>query len=437
MTDQPPGLSFPRDFLWGTATAAHQVEGNNTNSDWWDWEAAGRVLGGQRSGLACDHYRRFEQDFALLEALDQNAHRLSVEWARIEPRPGEFDRAELAHYRAVLESLRKHGIEPVVTLHHFTNPRWLSARGGWANPEVVARFERYVDRVVEALGDLVRYWVTLNEPNIYALYGYIFGTWPPGIRSLPAAFRVLAHMVRAHGRAYHAIHRRAPDARVGIAHHWHPFDPYRERRLDRWTARLRHEVFNRAFARAVQTGVLRFPLGRGEPAPEARDSQDFFGLNYYSRDVVRFSWRHPHLLFGVDEPVEAPRTAFGWEIYPEGLTRSLLEVAAFGKPVLVTENGVSDRNDELRPAYLVSHLRALHRAMEQGAPVIGYLHWSALDNFEWLEGFTQRFGLIAVDFRTQERRVKPSGELYAAICRTGTVPTEPAVAAGPSTPRQR
>lgn len=429
--------AFPQDFLWGSATAAHQVEGNNDRSDWWDWELAGRCVGGQRSGLACDHYRRFRDDFALLRQLHQNAHRLSVEWARIEPRPGEFDREQLDHYRAVLETLRKLGIEPVVTLHHFTNPRWLRARAGWASPEVVGLFERYVDRVVEALGDLVRYWVTINEPNVYASQGYVLGVWPPGVRNPLAAFRVLNHMVRAHGRAYQVIHRRHPDARVGVAHHLRPVETLRSRRLDRWVAGVRDAVFNRAFARALVDGVVRFPIGRGQVVPEARDSQDFFGLNYYTRDVVTFSIRHPHKLFGHEVPPDGPVTGFGWEIHPAGFERVVVEAASYGKPVLVTENGVSDREDELRPGYLVSHLLALARAMECGASVLGYLHWSSLDNFEWLEGFTQRFGLIAVDFRTQARRVKPSGDLYAEICRTGQITTAQARRAGiePASPR--
>lgn len=165
--------AFPRGFLWGSATAAHQVEGNNTNADWWDWEQAGHCKDGQRSGDACDQYHRFRDDFALLRQLHQNAHRLSMEWARIEPHPGQFDHEELEHYRTVLGTLHDFGLEPVVTLHHFTNPRWLASIGGWANPEVVPFFERYVTRVVEALGDLAHYWVTINEPNFFATAAYL------------------------------------------------------------------------------------------------------------------------------------------------------------------------------------------------------------------------------------------------------------------------
>jgi beta-glucosidase len=426
--------SFPSDFLWGTATAPHQVEGNNTDADWWDWEQAGRCRGGQRSGLACDQYRRFREDFALLAQLNQRAHRLGVEWARVEPRPGDFEPAELAHYRTVLATLRQLGIEPVVTLHHFTNPRWLARAGGWDSPAVVGLFERYTARVVDELSDLVRYWVTINEPNVFASYGYALGLWPPGRRDPLAAFRVVANMVRAHGHAYQAIHRRRPDALVGVAHHWRPFEPLRSRSPDRLAAALRNALFNRAFPRALTDGVLRFPLGRGQSVPEARGSQDFFGLNYYTRERVSFALARPHELFGREVRPVVARDTTGSELHPAGFERALRDVAGYGRPVLVTENGVADRDDELRPAFLVDHLLALHRAMRAGVPVIGYLHWSSVDNFEWLDGFDQRFGLIRVDFRTQERSPKPSARLYAEICRTGTI-TREQVRALPAAPR--
>jgi len=416
--------TFPRDFLWGSATAAHQVEGNNRNSDWWDWEQAGRCKNAQRSGDACDQYHRFRDDFALLKELHQNAHRLSIEWARIEPRPAEFDRAELDHYRAVLTALRDLGIEPVVTLHHFTIPRWLAQRGGWANPDVVRLFTRYVTKVVEELGDLVRYWVTINEPNFFAAAAYLQSQFPPGQSNPVTLMRVVANLVRAHGHAYHAIHLLYPEARVGVAHHWRLFDPYHPKRLDRWVAGLRHELFNRAFPRMLVDGVLRFPFGFGQIVPEARDSQDFLGINYYTREFDRFSIERPFDLFAREVVTTATRDACGAEIYPEGFERTLREAAQFGKPILVTENGVADQADELRPAFLVSHLLALHHAMQAGVPVIGYLHWTSLDNFEWNEGYNLRFGLIAVDFATLERRIKPSGHLYAEICRTGSITAE-------------
>jgi beta-glucosidase len=414
---------FPDDFLWGTATSAHQVEGGNDNNDWWDWEhVAGHIKDGSRSGLACDHYRRYPDDFKLLASLGQNAHRLSIEWSRVEPQPGQFDPEALAHYRHVLETLRGLGLEPVVTLHHFTNPRWLARQGGWTVPETVEAFVRYVERCVDAYGDLVRYWTPINEPAVYAYRGFVEGDWPPGRRSPMLAYTVLGRMLLAHARAYHVIHRANAASRVGLAHHIRLFDASRQgHRGDRWAARLRDFIFNRLALLALRDGRLYPPLGSGRRVPRLRGTLDFLGVNYYTRERVVFDPRRPQLLFGREVFLKAPRSLMGWEIYPEGLYRAIRTAAAFG-PVLVTENGIADQADELRPTFLLTHLRQVARALSDGLPVLGYLHWSALDNFEWTEGFDMRFGLIHVDYATQHRSMKPSAELYGRICRTRSLP---------------
>ena len=418
-------LQFPRSFLWGTATAAHQVEGGNVDSDWWDWEQRpGRVRDGSRSGLACDHYRRFRDDFDLLSGLHQNSHRLSVEWSRIEPRPGEFDREAIRHYREVLEALRDRGIEPLVTLHHFTNPLWFSRQGAWEDLSAIDVFVRFVRLVVREYGDLVRRWVTINEPVVYAQMGYFDGLWPPGRRSLRLARQVLRHLLTAHGRAYHVIHEVSPqaDTQVGVAHQLRVFDPHRPGLpLDRWLAALGTYLFNRSLLLTLIDGKLRFPFGRGQLLPELVGSSDFFGLNYYTRATVGFQPGQPRLLFGGAFPVQGERSLAGWEIYPEGMYRLLKALQPLGKPIVVTENGVADERDELRPRFLLSHLVQLHRAIREGVPVLGYFHWSAMDNFEWAEGLRLRFGLIHVDYATQKRSVKPSGWLYSDVCAQGGV----------------
>jgi beta-glucosidase len=418
-------LPFPRGFLWGTATASHQVEGGNDQNDWWAWEQqGGRIRDGSTSGQACDHYRRYREDFELFASLGQNAHRLSLEWSRIEPYPGQFDPDAVRHYRDVLEELRKRGMEPVVTLHHFTNPRWLADRGGWETPEVVDAFARYVTRAVEAFGDLTRYWVTINEPVVYATMGYLSGQWPPGKLSPSLLVRVLHHMILAHARAARIIHDSSPrrDVQVGVAHHVRIFDPYRPVLPgDHFVARLGELFFNRAVLLALLDGRFRFPFGRGR-VPDGADSLDFVGVNYYSREMATFDLRRRESYFGsfFAHP-KRPQTAAGWEIYPEGVYRVLKFLTPFNKPILITENGVADERDELRPAFLVSHLAQIHRAMREGAPVGGYFHWSALDNFEWAEGLRLRFGLVQVDYESFRRTVKPSGELYARICAAGGI----------------
>lgn len=413
-------LSFPPDFLWGTATASHQVEGGNVNNEWWAWEQqGGRIFDGTVSGLACDHYHLYRQDFDLLADLHQNAHRLSLEWSRIEPRPGEFDPDAIRHYRDVLEYLRFRGIEPVVTIHHFTHPRWFTERGGWENVEAVEAFARYVRKVVEVYGDLVRYWVTINEPVIYTTMGYLAGLWPPGKVSFRLAFVVLHNLILAHARAARILHERSPrgDVQVGVAHHVRVFDPYRPfLPADHLVARLGEACFNRSVLQAMFDGHFHFPLGWGD-VPDGDNALDFIGLNYYSREMATFDFRRFRSYCGsyFAHPAH-PKTSAGWEIYPEGMYRALKFLARYNKPILVTENGVADENDELRPAFLVSHLQELHHAVAEGVPVQGYLHWSAIDNFEWAEGRRLRFGLIHVDYDTQARTVKPSGEIYAKIC---------------------
>jgi beta-glucosidase len=411
--------SFPPGFLWGTSTAAHQVEGGNTNNDWWEWEQVpGHIKDGTTSGLACDHYRRYPDDFSLLADLGQNAHRFSIEWSRVEPRPGEFDSEQLVHYRGMLESLRDLGLEPVVTLHHFTNPRWLARLGGWARPETARAFERYVERVVREYGQLVRYWITINEPNVYAYYAYLVGEWPPGLRNPRLAFRVVRHMLLAHARAYHVIHKLQPEARVSLSQHLRLFDPDDPiGHWDRVAARLRDWVFNRSALVAVRHGRLLPPLGRGERVGSLAATLDYVGVNHYTREHVAFDLRNPRLLFGREVRRPALRSAFGTEIYPEGLYRALRMAAEFG-PVLVTEHGVADENDALRPEFLRAHVPQLARAVADGVQLLGYLHWSSMDNFEWAEGYRLQFGLIAVDRETQARHIKPSAELFARICRS-------------------
>ena len=414
------GCDFPEGFLWGSATAAHQVEGNNRNNDWWAAEQAGRLP--YPSGLACDHFNRYGQDFALLAELGQNSHRLSIEWSRVEPRPGELSSEALSHYRRVLESLRSHGIEPIVTLHHFSNPIWLAEQAGWTRREVVGRFARYARRVVREYRDLVRYWVTVNEPGVYASQGWIRGVWPPGrVGDVRGALSVLRNMALAHGRAYHAMKAEQPDARIGVAHHWRLFDPADPgRRGDRLVAAIRNRLMNVAFPIAIRRGRLIPPLGSGRVIPWLANTEDWVGLNYYTREHDRFDPRAAHLGFGRERFPDVERNQLGWEIYPAGLERALLAATPRdGREVIVTENGIPepDTQDEKRPRYLVRHLAACHRALQAGLNLRGYTYWTSMDNFEWAEGFEPRFGLIHVDFETQQRTPKPSAYLYRDIIR--------------------
>ena len=420
---EPPELHsadfrFPAGFLWGAATSAHQVEGGCDNNDWWAWEQAGRVA--QRSGAACDHYHRFREDFDLARSLHHNAHRLSVEWSRIEPEEGKFSDPALGHYREVLQALVERGIEPVVTLLHFTLPRWLAERGGWEYPGIEGLFERFATRVVAEYRDLARRWITINEPVVAVYKGYLVGEWPPGKSSYPDALTAIRLMLRAHVRAYHAIHGVQPAASVGIAQHMLKLsicDPWSLR--DQLSTGTRDFLMNFLFLDALHTGALRVPGLFWERLPTKR-TLDFIGINYYTRDFVRNGgFDLPGLLGNactLDHHQQVgKRSSLGWEIYPEGLGHFLRRLKRFQLPILITENGISTEKDEDRWMFLVLHLWQVARAISAGVPVTGYLHWSLLDNFEWANGYDARFGLVAVDYATQRRTVRESARRLAGI----------------------
>jgi beta-glucosidase len=391
--------SFPHDFLWGAATAAHQIEGNNTNSDWWWSESMGRLP--HRSGDACDSWNRWSEDVRLLSETGLNAYRLSVEWARIEPRPGTFDQSALDHYRRQLEALRQAGIEPLVTLHHFTSPRWLAERGGWRHPDSIARFTVYAAHVSRALGDLVTWWITVNEPSILSLKAYLEGSWPPHRRGDVLGFvRVLRHIVRGHAAARMALHADRREARVSLSFAIWPLEPLRPwSPLDQLLVRLADWFW--------QARVLH----------ESLPNLDWIGVNYYTRVFMGWPPRlHGDLAAAEPHAGAGDRTDYGWEIYPEGLYGVLKRVGRFGLPVVITENGISDADDDRRPAYIVAHLRQAYRAIQAGVNLRGYMHWSLLDNFEWADGYEQHFGLY-----TRDRQSRPSASLYGQIARANAV----------------
>jgi beta-glucosidase len=438
---------FPENFLWGTATASHQVEGGNHGNDWWAWEQVpGHIKNGDNSDRACEHFERYASDFDLLRSLNQNAHRLSVEWSRIEPAPGEFSATALAHYRDVLQALRDRGMEPLVTLHHFTNPTWIAQAGGWDAPQTSEYFARFAARVTDELGTLARLWITINEPTVIAYQGYLRGEWPPGTRDLGAAVRVLVNVLRGHWMAYERIKSRHPELQLGLAHHLRVFDPARWfMPQDRAVAAAFNRVFNETILKSLRLGRLVFPLTRAGRASGPRQSQDFIGLNYYARELVKFNRSYRAELYGERVlPADAPRSDLNWELYPDGLYRTLRSLLRERLPILVTENGIADATDAKRPEFLLTHVAAMLRAIQSGVPVRGYFHWTCFDNFEWAEGYSAKFGLIACDPVTQERRPRPSARLYAQICRLNGLPAsvelppaprQPAEPAAPADPR--
>lgn len=412
---------FPNGFLWGTATSSHQVEGNNTNNDWWAWEQQpGRIIHGHRSGLACDWWGgRWREDFDRAAETGQNAHRFSIEWSRVQPTPDRWDEDAIDHYRDMLRGLRDRNLLPLVTFHHFSLPLWLAERGGWENEETPVLFARYVRKCMEAFHEYTSFWITINEPNVYAYEGYVAGLFPPGKKDLSAAMRVMANLVRGHALAYREIHTVQREARVGLALAIRPLLPAGPLKvLDALPAKITGQFFNEAFPGALQDGKLRL-ITRTLSIPEARGTQDFVGVNYYTVDLVRFDLLRPQEMFAHRfYPPDAPLSDTGFIAhFPEGMYLTLKWAKRFNLPIIVTENGVEDADDHLRPRYLAEHIHQVWRAANFNWQIKGYFHWTLVDNFEWERGWTQRFGLWGLDVETQRRIRRPSVDLYASICQ--------------------
>jgi beta-glucosidase len=398
--------TFPKGFLWGTSSAAHQVEGDNRNNDWWQWEQTpGHIANGDKSGIANDSYNRYREDIALLREMNQNAHRFSIEWSRIEPSEGVFDSKQIRHYRDVLGELREQSIRPMVTLHHFSSPLWFAGKGGWASSDAHRAFIPFVNRVADELGDLVDLWCTINEPGIYTVQGWVSGEFPPGHHGdLLSQYRVTSNMHHAHELAYAAIKRRWPDAQVGLSHHKFLFLPA--------TTRLR----DRMAAGAARLAMDQWPVGPGHLRLVVEATSDYIGIAHYWGQVCAFDASRPQDQFirRFNPPGGLP-TEMGWVSNPTWMRQVLGELKRYGKPVYVTENGIATSDDGLRERYLADVLSNVHLAIEDGVDVRGYFHWTNTDNFEWARGYTAHFGLIAVDRRTLERTMRPSGRLYARI----------------------
>ncbi|MBA3654688.1 MAG: family 1 glycosylhydrolase [Actinobacteria bacterium] len=390
-------IEFPDGFLWGTATAAHQVEGNNWNNDWWMWEHDPTSPCVEPSGDTVDHYHRYADDIALLAGLGFTTYRFSIEWSRIEPENGEFSKAALEHYRRMCGACLDNGITPIVTFHHFTTPRWVCHEGGWEEPDTAARFGRYVERATAALGDLMGWACTFNEPNVVATMGYLAGVFPPGRRDVALRRAVNDIIVDAHHRAVDAIRSGPGDAPVGLTlamTDWQPVDGGEER-------------------------VGRIRRNYEDVYLEAARHDDFIGVQTYSRSRV-----NADTVLGPEDGVEV--TQMGYEFWPEALeatVRRAWEVTD-GVPILVTESGIGTDDDARRIEYITRALRGVGNCLDDGIDVRGYTCWSAMDNFEWALGYAPTFGIIAVDRETQVRTPKPSAHWLGAIAQGNALETD-------------
>lgn len=398
-------LKFPKGFLWGAASSAYQTEGGNSNSDWWSWEHSivrqeelkrfGKNPKDYLSGIACDFYNRYEEDFALAEHLGHNSIRIGVEWSRIEPREGEIREDVLDHYEKMLQSARAHNLKVFLTLHHYTNPFWFSKKGGFAKKENVANFITFAQKVVLRLSEYVDFWVTINEPELYAAQGYLMGVHPPQVKSVFTAWKVINNLIYAHNTMaqYIRLNTKQP---VSMAFNQTDLQPAGF--LGSLAAGLSDYLINEYILKRVVKNC------------------DYIGLNYYF---------HHHIgLFGVRKHSHSQHshTDRGWGIHPEGIERVLLRLKKFNKPIYIIENGLADKTDSKRENFIKDHLYFVHSAIQKGANVKGYLYWSLTDNFEWEEGFWPRFGLIEIDRDgLLKRKVRYSALAYAKICKSNTL----------------
>jgi beta-glucosidase len=393
---------FPDGFRWGTATAAHQIEGGNTNNDWWRWEHRPDTPCAESSGDACDSWHRWREDVELVAGLGLDHYRFSVEWSRIEPAPGEWSRAALDHYRRQAAALRERGIDPIVTFHHFTTPAWLADRGGWEDPAVVELFGRFCETTAQALAGVMSRACTLNEPNVVATMGWVMGLFPPGRSRPEEARRVSDHLIAAHRRAVDAIRANAPGVPVGLTLSMTDYQPAPGRDGAPERVAKIHETHEDVFLRATA-------------------GDDFLGVQTYSRMLIG-----PDGWVGPAPGVEV--LPMGYEYWPaalEACVRRAWAVTGGAVPLWVTENGIGTEDDQQRIRYVREALAGLLAAMHDGVQVGGYTYWSLLDNFEWAFGFKPKFGLVSVDRPTFARRPKPSAEWLAGVARANSLPPLP------------
>ncbi|EKE19559.1 MAG: hypothetical protein ACD_8C00138G0002 [uncultured bacterium] len=406
-------LQFPKDFQWGVATSSYQVEGGNSNSDWWQWEKLGRA--DNESGRACDYWNLYKQDHDLLEQLGVKMFRCSIEWARVETADGEFDEKAIAHYREIFEDLKKRNIKTQVTLWWWTSPIWFQEKYGFHKKESVEIFARYVQKVVDELGDLIDVFTVLNEPMVPLGQGFLAGAFPPGFKNPIKFLKAVNYIAEAYKKSYQIIHEKYPDKQVGITY------------LYNWYESEGFGILLNTINRIAQWYRIDL-LGN-----KIKGCQDYVGVNYYRLGKIKFSLKNfrmdsrnqTYLGFTIEEDLG---NVMKWISYPQGMYKVLKEAGEkFKLPIYITENGGPTRTgieDADRIEFIKSHLAMVHRAISQGVDVRGYNFWSLMDNLEWLYGYEPKFGLIEMDYETLERKPRKSFYEYAKICKTSELEIE-------------
>ena len=415
--------------MWGTATAAHQVEGNNTNNNWYRFEhqkdinGKPRIHNNDKSGLAADHWNRYKQDIGLMNELGVKYYRFSVEWSKIEPKNGIFNEKALEHYRELCTTLIDSGLTPVVTLHHFTHPIWFEDLGGFEKEENIEHYLEFSEIVFNKLSDIVPYWCTINEPAVYVSQGYFNGVFPPGKKDPVLAGQVMKNLLNAHVRVFRHL-KSLPNGlnvEIGLVKNITQFDPLRRWHiLDWYFSRILNDIFTNNTIDLLSTGNFNFYLpGMANISYKNKDAIgaiDFIGLNYYSRWHVKghFNAANP---FTFETRPEDIQTDMPYSIYPEGFYRAIQTISNLNKPIIITENGIADNKDDRRKLFIERYLYALYKAIMDGYDIRGYFYWTLMDNFEWAEGYMMKFGLYEVDFTTQKRELRKGSLAFSKIVK--------------------
>lgn len=407
-------------LILGVATASTQIEGGFSNSNWDDWYKKGKIKDGSNPARANDHYNRYIEDIDLMKSLNITSYRMSLEWSRLQPSMDTFADKEFDRYLHEIEYLKQNGIKVLLTLHHFNNPMWFEDMGGFLHPDSCKIFTKFVEKAISIFGEYVSDYVTINEPNVYVSSAYFFGEFPPGHSSNIKEYRIaMTNLAKCHISAYNTIHTVRSkmgysDTNVGYASHIRVFEPLRKFNLaDIIAAKFMDKAFQVGIDDACMTGKVSYPIKRDKYFKKGK-YYDFIGINYYSRSMVS----------GLNEQAkkDALHNDMGWEVYPEGLKKVCERYyAKYKAPIYITENGTADATDKIRAKFIYDHLKAI---TDIDVPVQRYYHWTFIDNFEWVDGEKERFGLIELDYETQKRTIRKSGWFYSEIIKNHGVTSQ-------------
>jgi len=402
---------FPQGFMWGAATASHQIEGHNFNSDWYAWELKGKIKDESSSHPGCNSEQNFSRDIDLVKNLNLNSYRFSIEWAKIQPSEDKFDEDVLNNYLILIKGLVKNNIDPMVTLFHFSLPLWFAQKGGFEKEENIKYFLDFIEKFLQIVGDLVQFYIVINEPMVYVYQSYITGEWPPGEKNMEKSMIVARNLLRAYDKAYNIIKTYNNGAKVSIAKHTAVYIPNRKLSIfDNFTKKKVEKYFDHAFIDSIINNRYEKPFGKNEQADFSSDF-DFIGINYYTKRYISYS--KGNYIFN-DEKNEQ-KTDIGWYFYPEGIYDVLKRFKRYDRPLIITENGIADKEDRTRNLYIIKTINKIYEAMKDGINVAGYMHWSLMDNFEWVEGQKMCFGLYETHYSNLYFTLRSSGNVYSRI----------------------